>query len=91
MSLKQTGFQVNFSKKRRNVAVKKKSLPPKFQPFYLRGLVSNSPYCLPNDPIDVSLENFVLDQLQLSLIDIFFILPTCPLDIILLWCGKILP
>ena len=30
--------------------------------FCPNGLISNSPYCLPHDSYDVSLENFVLDQ-----------------------------
>ena len=52
--------------------------------------VSNSPYCLPYSSCDVSLENLVLDQLIIPVIDIFFILITCLLDIVLILLGEIL-
>ena len=32
-------------------------------PFYFQDLISNSPYCLPNNTYDVNLENLMLDQL----------------------------
>ena len=34
-----------------------------FQPFHSQNLISNSPYYLPYNSYDVSLENLVLDQL----------------------------
>ena len=70
MSLQHTGFQVNFSTKMSCVVVQQKiSLPlnlnlsTKFQPFHSQDLICNSPYYLPYNSFDVSLENLVLDQL----------------------------
>ena len=37
------------------------------QPFNFQELISNSPYCLPNDSYNVSLENLVADQLVIPL------------------------
>ena len=44
--------------------------------FYFQGLISDSPYCLPNNSYDVILDNLVLDQLVISLWIFFFILTT---------------
>ena len=52
--------------------------------------VIKSPYCPPYSSCDVSLENLVLDQLIIPVIDIFFILITCLLDIVLILLGEIL-
>ena len=44
--------------------------------FYFQDLISDSPYCLPNNSYDVILDNLVLDQLVISLWIFFFILTT---------------
>ena len=49
--------------------------------FCPKGLISNSPHCLLQNSYDVSLENFVLDQLRI-LLSISSILITCSLDIV---------
>ena len=49
--------------------------------FDSKDLISNSPYCLPNDSPYVSLENLVWDHLVFPLIFIF-ILITCLYDIV---------
>ena len=47
-------------------------------------LIGNSPYCLPYNSYDVSLENLVLEQLIIPLLIFFFILITSLLDIVLI-------
>ena len=44
------------------------------QPFHSQDLISNSPYYLPYNFYDVSLENLVLDQLKVPWSLFFFIL-----------------
>ena len=51
--------------------------------FYFQDLISDSPYCLPNNSYDVILDNLVLDQLVISLWIFFFILTTFLLGIAL--------
>ena len=48
----------------------------------LQDLISNSPYCQPNDSHYESLENLVSDQLVIGKLIFFFILITCLHDII---------
>ena len=52
--------------------------------FHSKDLISNSPYCLPYNSYDVSLENLVLEQLIIPLLIFFFILITSLLDIVLI-------
>ena len=52
--------------------------------FHSKDLISNSPYCLPYNSYDVSLENLVLKQLIIPLLIFFFILITSLLDIVLI-------
>ena len=42
-----------------------------FQPFYSQDLISNSPYCLPNNSFDVSSEKLDIGSTYNPLIDIF--------------------
>ena len=58
--------------------------------FNSQDLIINSPYCLPYSSCDISLENYVLDQLITPWLIFFFILITCLFDIILLLWGEIL-
>ena len=53
-----------------------------YKPLKSQDLISNSPYCLPNDSHFVSLENLVSDQLAILLVTFFFILITCLHDIV---------
>ena len=46
--------------------------------------MNNSPYCLPYNLCDVSLENLKLDQPIIPQLIFFFILITCLLDITLI-------
>ena len=50
--------------------------------FCPKGLISNSPHCLLQNSYDVSLENFVLDQLRILPSISSSILITCSLDIV---------
>ena len=50
------------------------------EPFYSQDLINNSPYCLPCNSYDVSLENLVLNQLIIPKLIFFFILSTRLLD-----------
>ena len=59
-------------------------------PFTPKISFSNSPFCLLYNSYDVSLENFVLDQLLIPLLIFLFILVTCLLDIVLISEGVIL-
>ena len=52
--------------------------------FHSKDLIGNSPYCLPYNSYDVSLENLVLEQLIIPLLIFFFILITSLLDIVLI-------
>ena len=52
--------------------------------------MSNSPYYLPHNAHDVSLENLVLDQLIIPWLIFDFILITTLLDIVLILWGEIL-
>ena len=52
--------------------------------FHSKDLIDNSPYCLPYNSYDVSLENLVLEQLIIPLLIFFFILITSLLDIVLI-------
>ena len=52
--------------------------------IHSKDLISNSPYCLPYNSYDVSLENLVLEQLIIPLLIFFFILITSLLDIVLI-------
>ena len=54
------------------------------QTFHSQDLVNNSPYCLPYNSHDVSLKNFVLDQLIILSLTFFFIVVTYLLDIVLI-------
>ena len=47
-------------------------------------LSSYSPYCQPYSSYDVSMKNFLLDQLIIPSLIFFFILITCLLDIVLI-------
>ena len=47
--------------------------------------ISNSPYCQPYNPYNVSSENLVLDQLLIPKLIFFFILMTYLVDILLIW------
>ena len=49
-----------------------------------------SPYCLPHNSYDVSLENLIQEQLIVPLMILFFILVTLLLDILLLLKGEML-
>ena len=51
-------------------------------PFNSQDLISNSPYCLPNDSHYVSLENLVSDQLVIPQLTFLFILITCLNDVV---------
>ena len=51
-------------------------------PLTFQDLISNSPNCLPNYSHHVSLDNLVLDQSVIPLLIFFFILITCPHDIV---------
>ena len=44
--------------------------------------MSNSPFCLPYNLCEVSLENLELDQPKIPKLIFFFILITCLLDIV---------
>ena len=46
--------------------------------------MTNSPYCLPHNLYDTSLENLELDQPVVPKLIFFFILITCLLDIVLI-------
>ena len=50
----------------------------------------NSPYCQPYNSYNVSLQNFVLDQLIIPKSILFFILITNLVDIVLILLGEIL-
>ena len=52
--------------------------------------LSRSPYCLPYNSYDVSLENLIQEQLIIPLMIFFFILVTWLLDILLLLKGEML-
>ena len=52
------------------------------QPLNFQDLISNSPYCQPNDSHYESLENLVSGQLVIGKLIFFFILITCLHDII---------
>ena len=54
-------------------------------PFHFQGLISGSPYCLPNSSYNVSLENLVMDQLIIPLLTFVFFLIICFLDILLMF------
>ena len=56
-----------------------------FNPFH-----SNSPYCLPYNSYNVTLENWILDQLIIPSLIFFFILSTSLLNIVLMLWGEIL-
>ena len=57
---------------------------PNQNPFHFQDLISNSPYYLPYNSYDVSLENLVLDQLIIPWLIFFSILITYLLDIVLI-------
>ena len=59
--------------------------------FQFQSLISNSLHCFLYNSDDVRMENLVLDQQANPLIDIFFIVITCQLDITLIFEGEILP
>ena len=52
--------------------------------------LSNSPYCLPYNSVNVNLENLVLDQPIFPLLIFFFIFINCLLDIVSIPWGEIL-
>ena len=59
--------------------------------FHFQSLIGNSLHCFLYNSDDVRMENLVLDQQANPLIDIFFIVITCQLDITLIFEGEILP
>ena len=56
---------------------------PSPQSFHSKDIICSSPYCLPYNSQDISLENLVLDQLIVPKLIIFFIRITSLLDIVL--------
>ena len=60
-----------------------------FSPFHPQDLISISPYWLLYNSSDVSLENFVLDQLIIPQLIFVYILIPCLLDIVLILLGEI--
>lgn len=54
-------------------------------------LTITSPYCLPHNCYDSSLQNLSLDQLIVSIIDVFLILTAFLHEIVLIIQGEILP
>ena len=70
---------------RKYIHLGKKTQTRPFKPFHFQDLISNSPYCLPNNSYDVSSENVVLNHLVILYLIFFFILITCLFDIVLIW------
>ena len=59
--------------------------------FHFQSLIGNTPHRFLYNSDDVRMENLVLDRQANPLIDIFFIVITCQLDITLIFEGEILP
>ena len=70
---------------RKYIHLGKKTQTRPFKPFHFQDLISNSPYCLPNNYYDVSSENVVLNHLIIPYLIFFFVLITCLFDIVLIW------
>ena len=60
------------------------------EPFQLQDLIGTSPYCLPYNSYNTSLESLVLNQLIIPYSIFFFILITLLLDIVLILQEEIL-